>query len=461
MDYSALLNTLQEKSKAIGATTSRERRRKIKRLEQVVYRRRDEIRQAMDSDFGKPKLEVDYTETYVVLAEARHARRNLKSWLAPQPVATPLALFGNRSEIRVESKGVVLIITPWNFPFNLSLIPVISAVAAGNCVVLKPSENTTHSGALLKSIVEEAFPDGDVVVTLGGADDARQLTALPFDHIFFTGSTAVGQKVMQAAANNLTSVTLELGGKSPVFIDKSANLKAAAKSINWGRLMNAGQACVAPDYALVHEANMDRFISLLSTENEKYSANDQRDMARLAHDGQAVKMRQFLDDIEGKCEKILGGELDEKTNTCSPTLVINPTDDALVSRMELFGPILPIYAVKSIDDAIERINEKERPLSIYVFSKSKSNIEKLIASTRAGSTAINQTVVQFNNANLPFGGTGKSGFGRTHGLHGFMEFTNQRSVLKKVLPITTSFLVYPPYSRWKEKVAEVVMRFFG
>jgi aldehyde dehydrogenase (NAD+) len=208
VDYNQLLLDLQEKSKVTGQRTCSERKRMIKALERVVYRRRDEIRKALDQDFGKPQLEVENTETYVVLAEARHARRNLQQWLAPQPAGTPLSLFGNRSEIRLESKGVVLIISPWNFPFNLSLIPVISAIAAGNTVILKPSEHAPYSADLLSSVVQEAFPNGEVVVVKGGVDVSQNLTTLPVDHIFFTGSTEVGHEVMKVAAKNLTSLTL-------------------------------------------------------------------------------------------------------------------------------------------------------------------------------------------------------------------------------------------------------------
>lgn len=458
MDYNQLLLDLQDKSKATGLSSCSERRQKIKRLEKVVYHRRGEIRKAMHDDFGKPRLEVDYTETYVVLAEARHARRNLKSWLTTQPVSTPLSLFGNRSEIRLESKGVVLIISPWNFPFNLSLIPVIGAIAAGNSVILKPSEHATHSADLLGSIIEEAFPDGEVVVVKGGVEVSHNLTALSVDHIFFTGSTSVGHKVMEAAAKNLTSLTLELGGKSPVFVDSSANLKEAARSISWARYFNAGQTCVAPDYALVHEKIAESFISELEKVNELYTPKCQGVMAKIVHDDHLERMTKLIENARGKCERIIGGKINAEDRSCSPTIIINPAEDTCVAKEETFGPILALFTVKSVDEAIEKINSHEKPLSLYIFSKSKKTWEKIIAETRAGSTVINQSVIQFNNSNLPFGGSGKSGFGKTHGYHGFMEFTDQRAIMKKSLPITTSLLVYPPYTKLKEKVAEIVMR---
>ena len=458
MDYNQLLLLLQNKSIATGLSSCIERKRKIRRLEKVVYRRRDEIRQAMHDDFGKPRLEVDYTETYVVLTEARHTRRNLKQWLATQPVSTPLSLFGNRSEIRLESKGVVLIISPWNFPFNLSLIPVISAIAAGNTVILKPSEHTAQSARLLSSIIEEAFPDGEVVVVEGGPNVSQDLIALPVDHIFFTGSTEVGHKVMEAAAKNLTSLTLELGGKSPVFIDKSANINTAAKSISWGRYLNAGQTCVAPDYVLVHEDVAEKFIAAIHEESKKFSTEYQGVMSKIAHSGHLDRIASMIADSQGNCERLIGGEIDFETRVCSPTIVINPAENSLVATEETFGPILTLFTVKNLDEAIENINSREKPLSLYIFSKSRKTQEKIIAETRAGSTVINQTVIHFNNSNLPFGGSGKSGFGKTHGYHGFMEFTDQRAIMKKSLPITSSLLLFPPHTRLKEKVAEIAMR---
>ena len=458
MDYNQLLLLLQKKSIETGSSSCIERKRKIKSLEQVVYKRRNEIRQAMHDDFGKPKLEVDYTETYVVLAEARHARRNLKQWLAAQPVGTPLSLFGNRSEIRLEPKGVVLIISPWNFPFNLSLIPVISAIAAGNSVILKPSEHAIQSARLISSIIKEAFPGGEVLVVEGGPSVSQDLIALPVDHIFFTGSTEVGHKVMEAAAKNLTSLTLELGGKSPVFIDKSANIKTAAKSISWGRYLNAGQTCVAPDYVLVHEDVAEKFITAILEESKKFSAEHQGVMTKIAHSGRLDRMASTIADAQGNCERLLGGDIDFEARVCSPTIVINPAENSLVAKEETFGPILTLFTVKNLDEALEKINSREKPLSLYIFSKSRKTQEKIIAKTRAGSTVINQTVIQFINSNLPFGGSGKSGFGKTHGYHGFMEFTDQRAIMKKSLPITSSLLVFPPYTRLKEKVAEIAMR---
>ena len=382
--------------------------------------------------------------------------------MADQPVKTPLVLLGNRSSIHCESKGVILILSPWNFPFNLSLIPLVSAIAAGNTVLLKPSEFSPASSQLMVEIIHAVFEPHHARVVTGDAELASYLTTVPFDHIFFTGSTNIGAKVMAAAAPNLTPITLELGGKSPVVVDPTASLKAAAKAIVWGRFFNTGQTCVAPDYCLVHASIKDQLVeSLKQTIREYYSSrpDESDDYGAVISERQFEHVHSLLEDARHKgSAEIHGGEVDASRRHISPTLVVNPVEGARLHQEEVFGPILMIQEYQSIEEAAHIINNKSRPLSMYMFSKSKKNIKYIQEHTRSGSFTVNEAIIQFNNPHLPFGGIGASGFGRGHGHAGFLEFTNQRSIMRKTWPINTSFVVYPPYTKFKKRIAEIVLK---
>jgi aldehyde dehydrogenase (NAD+) len=433
---------LQQRNRAaVGSTTAAQRIEKLKRLERAVLDRRGEIRAAMWEDYRKPAAEVDLSEVFPAVGEARHAVRHLRKWMRPQRVSTRLALFGSRSSIVYEPKGVVLVISPWNFPFNLTLSPLISAIAAGNCVILKPSEMTPASTACMKRILADLFEEDEVAVIEGDATVAEALLRKKFDHIFFTGSPAVGKIVMKAAAEHLTSVTLELGGKSPAIVDESANLTEAARRIAWGKFLNCGQICIAPDYALVHESVRDEFVAKLRTSLESHGH-----AARgwLVNDRHAARVKRLIDTaVDGGATVEVGGT--GSGRELAPTVLANVPPDAPVMQEEIFGPILPIVTYRTLDEAFAIINAKEHPLVLYVFSRAKRATREILRRTRAGGTVVNQTLVHFYQLELPFGGVGNSGVGKSHGFHGFEAFSNQRGLLEQKLPYSAIELLYPPY----------------
>jgi len=432
----------QQRNRAtVGATTASERIAKLKRLERAMLARRDEIRAAMWDDYRKPAAEVDLSEIYPVVSEARHAIRHLRSWLKPRRVSTRLALAGSRSSIVYEPKGVVLIIAPWNFPFNLTLGPLVSAIAAGNCVMLKPSEMTPASTACMKRILGDLFDENEVAVVEGDAGVAEALLKKQFDHIFFTGSPAVGRIVMKAAAEHLTSVTLELGGKSPAIVDATANVAEAAKKIAWGKFFNCGQICIAPDYALVHESVKDEFLDKLRASVAGFG-----DASRgwIVNDRHAARVKRLIDGaVAGGATAVTGGIVSGRE--VAPTILTNVAPDAAVMQEEIFGPVLPVLTYRTLDEAFDVINAREHPLVLYIFSRAREVARQIIGRTRAGGTAINHTLIHFYQLDLPFGGVGNSGVGKSHGFAGFEAFTNPRGILDQRLPFSAIELLYPPY----------------
>ncbi|HKR65940.1 MAG TPA: aldehyde dehydrogenase family protein [Thermoanaerobaculia bacterium] len=447
---------LQQRNRAaVGATSASQRIEKLRRLERAVLARRDEIRAAMWDDYRKPAAEVDLSEIYPVVSEARHAVRHLRSWMEPRRVGTRLALLGSRSTIVHEPKGVVLILAPWNFPFNLTLGPLVSAIAAGNCVILKPSELTPASTACLRRIVGDLFDESEVAVVEGDASVAESLLRKKFDHIFFTGSPAVGRLVMKAAAEHLTSVTLELGGKSPVIVDRTANLDEAAKKIAWGKFFNCGQVCIAPDYLLVDESIQRDFLTRL-----RAAVDSLGDASRgiLVNDRHATRVRRLLDSaVAHGAEVIAGGTRDGRE--LAPTILANVSPDAAVMQEEIFGPLLPVIPYRTRDEAYAIIDAREKPLVLYAFSRDRDVIREILARTRAGGTVFNHTLIHFYQLELPFGGVGHSGFGKSHGFYGFEAFSNARGVLDQRLRFSAIELLYPPYfGKLKEKLIDFTVR---
>jgi aldehyde dehydrogenase (NAD+) len=458
--------TLQQKNVfSISNTTADQRIKKLKRIKDWILTKREGIHKAVYNDFRKPAAEVDLTEIYVVTSEIKHAVRHLKKWMKPRKVRRTLATITTKAWIRYEPKGVVLIISPWNFPINLTLGPMVSAIAAGNCIMLKPSEFTPHTLALIKELLTELFDENEVAIIEGEADVATELLYKPFNHIFFTGSSRVGKIVMKAAAEHLTSVTLELGGKSPVVIDETANIKDAAVKIAAAKFMNKGQACVSPDYIWVHNKNYQKFIDELKkqitrvygeTEAERLSSTSYPRIISDHHHERLVKMLDNSVSCGAKIE--IGGEVLPSDKYISPTVLSNVSLDSPVMAEEIFGPILPILSFDSLEETIEMINSKEKPLAIYIFSKNKKNTEFILSNTSTGGSCINDVALHFLHLNLPFGGINNSGHGNSHGYFGFKAFSHERAVLKHYF-FSPLKLLYPPYTKPVQKLIEWTVKY--
>lgn len=450
----------------ISQTSAKERIAKLVKLENWIINNKQAIRGAIYQDFRKPAVDVDLTEIFTALSEIRHAIKHLKRWMKPRRVRRTMALITTRSWIQYEPRGVVLIIAPWNYPFNLIITPLISAIAAGNCVILKPSELAIHTSNLIANLVEELFAANEITVVEGEKNVAIDLLKKPFDHIFFTGSTTVAKSVMAAASKNLSSITLELGGKSPVIIDETANLIDAAQKIVWGKFMNCGQTCLAPDYLLVNESVLPKFVSKLKHYIKKFYGTESSawqtcpDYARIINNQHFQRLSAVLDETVQAGAKIeIGGDLNEVEKYIPPTVLINVKEDSAIMEEEIFGPILPILTYTEIDEAINLIRRKPKPLALYIFSKNQQNIDRTLKETSSGGACINDTVIHFSQTNLPFGGVNDSGTGRTHGFFGFKTFSNEKAVVKhnRFSPLK---LMYPPYTKRVQKMVDLIIKYF-
>ncbi len=448
---------------AIARSTARERKEKLKRLGKAVLAHRQEIRDALYSDFRKNPSEVDLTEILPVTSEIKHTVRHLSKWTRPHRVKTPLMLLGTRSYIHYEPKGVVLIIAPWNFPITLTFGPLVTALAAGNTVVIKPSEHTPHASALTRKIIESVFDESEVAVIEGGVETSTALLSQPFNHIFFTGAPAIGKVVMEAAAKHLCSVTLELGGKSPTIVDETANLDVAAKRIAWAKFTNNGQICIAPDYLFVHESKKEEFLEKLKKNIEDFYGLDARrsdSYARIVNHRHYQRLSKYLEDAKQRGATLAyGGGTEGSEDYIEPTVLtdVDPRSDLMTE--EIFGPMLPVYGYSSLDEPIEMINSKEKPLALYIYSKNKRNIDQIISSTRAGGTCINHNAIHFFNSDLPFGGSNNSGIGKGHGFFGFEAFSNARGVLKQWLPLSGIDLMTAPFTKFKQLLIDLSIKY--
>jgi aldehyde dehydrogenase (NAD+) len=463
-DIRRIFELQKARAPEVGAAPLIERKRKLHRLHDAVLRRRAEIHKALADDLGKSLEETDLSEIYVALAESRHAIRHLRGW-ARRRVPTPLPLFGSRSEVRYEPKGVVLIVAPWNFPFNLTMGPLVSAIAAGNCAIVKPSEFAPATARCVGSIVGELFDESEVAVVEGGVDVAQTLFTMPFDHIFFTGSTKVGRLVMRAAAENLTPVTLELGGKSPAIVDETANLDEAAKKIAWGKFINNGQTCIAPDYVLVQSTVEKEFTRKLLGQVDRIWGDSShvrtsRDYGRIVDERHHARVRQQVEAaVAGGAEVLTGGEHDASERFFSPTVIRGVAAGSALATEEIFGPVLPIRPFDSLQDAIAEVNSLECPLVLYLFSGSRENTETVLGATRAGDTLVNDTLIHYFQHYLPFGGVGASGMGKGHGEAGFQTFSNARGVMRQRTRWSAMQFLYPPYSNLKRRLIELTIRY--
>jgi aldehyde dehydrogenase (NAD+) len=431
-------------------TEIKERKELLKKLLHVILKHEDAIIKALYDDFKKPAFEAVLTETNYVISDLKETINNIDSWAKPKKVWPTIINFPSLDYIYSEPYGNVLILAPWNYPFQLALCPLVAAVAAGNKVTLKPSELTPHTATIISKIISEAFAIQDVVVITGDASVAGALLKKRWDYIFFTGSVPVGKIVAKAAAENLTPVTLELGGKSPCIVDETANLELSAKRIVWGKIINAGQTCVAPDYILVHHKVKHVFVKFLIQEIQNAlgsNAEESPDYARIINLKNWERQLNLLEN-----QKIIyGGQSNKDALYLSPTLLDEPKMDSLVMQEEIFGPILPIISYKSPADIENVILSFEKPLSLYLFSENKSFIDTILQKYSFGGGCINDTVVHLVNNRLPFGGVGNSGMGAYHGKKTFDIFSHKKSIVKRGTWLDLP-LRYAPY---KDKLKNV------
>jgi aldehyde dehydrogenase (NAD+) len=446
-------------------STAAERRRKLEQLLEAILERKDAILDAAHRDLRKHPTETNLTEVLPLVGEVKHAIAKLKRWMKPHRISPTLATLGTTSRVVYQPKGRCLIISPWNYPLSLALGPLVSAVAAGNTVILKPSEFTPHTNRVVKDIIGAVFLQDEVAVVEGDAQAATHLLSRAFDHIFFTGSPAVGKKVMAAAAHNLTSVTLELGGKSPVIVDDSADLRNAAEHVIWGKTVNAGQTCIAPDYAYVHRDVVDKFVALCrNTIAARFGKSDadiksSPDFPRMIHRRHAERVAALIDEaVRGGSQIACGGASDADARYVAPTLLRGVPADARIRSEEIFGPVLPILTFDSLDAVIAEINAAPKPLAIYAWTRSRRTAEALQTNTSSGSLCVNLCLQQFAQHNLPFGGVNTSGIGNAHGFFGFKAFSHERAVMSAG-PLSALKLLFPPYDAGKRRLSELLIKY--
>lgn len=430
----------------------RERKARVKLLMSAVSDFEQELLDALKTDLDKHEAEATLQEIYPLKKEAQYTISNLDRWMGKRYASTPLALFGTRHYVKAEPKGHVLIISPWNYPVMLTLRPLIGAIAAGNSVVVKPSEHTPTVSGVIKKLLESIFTEDIVKVELGGAEVAAKLTASHFNHINFTGGTSVGRLVMKSAAEHLCSVTLELGGKSPTIIDKSANLKNAALKISWGKYMNAGQVCIAPDHLLIEKSIETEFTTaLLNRITTMYGENpiDSPDLGKIINATHYNRILRLIKDAteKGATLHVPGGvlEMGAEKSKISPCILTGCTLDMAIMQEEIFGPVLPVLTWETREEAVAIILRNPYPLALYIFSSKSKNIDWFIDNTQSGSTAINEVVIQVANSDLPFGGIQSSGMGRSGGQEAFDSFSNLRSFVVQTLPFSFLSLALPPF----------------
>lgn len=425
------------KALRLRSSTAEDRIAKIRKLRDAVISHTEDWYSAAHADFKKPQGEVDLAEILPVCVEANDAIRNLKKWMKPTRVWPTMLTLGMRSYVQYSPRGRCLIIGPFNYPVNLTLGPLVSAIAAGNTAILKPSELTPNLSALICKIVREVFTEDEVAIFEGEADVSQALLELPFDHIFFTGSPLIGKYVMAAAAKNLTSVTLELGGKSPTIIDETADLKLAATNVMWAKFANSGQTCIAPDYVFVHESVKDAWVDCCRDQLKKaYGTTlaEQKESPHLAHIVNArhtARIKALLDDANAHgARALVGGGVNEEDCFIQPTLLDQVSDKSRIMEEEIFGPLLPVIGYRDIDKVIALINEGQKPLALYVYSRNNANIDKVLTNTVSGGACVNHALMQFLHGNLPFGGINNSGIGNAHGHYGFKAFSHERGVVR-------------------------------
>jgi coniferyl-aldehyde dehydrogenase len=433
----------------------------LARLRRAFRARLAEFAAAMDADFGRrSRHESLLSDGMTVLKEIDHLRAHLRAWMRPQRAAADWLFFPARTEVRIQPLGVVGVIAPWNYPVSLALMPLAAAIAAGNHVILKPSEHTPRTAELLRALLAEVFPPDRVATVLGGPELASAFAALPFDHLFFTGSTAIGRKVMAAAAQHLVPVTLELGGKSPAIVAPGYPLATAVDRIAAGKFLNAGQTCIAPDYVLLPSAAIAPFVAGM----KKYISQRYGDVVAspdytsIVNAGQYARLAAYLDQARAAGAEVI--ELaagDPGRRILPPTLVLGAREDLALMQEEIFGPILPLVVADSVEAAIDYVAARPRPLALYHFDHDRARTERVLRGIVAGGVSVNDTVLHFAQSELPFGGVGPSGMGQYHGREGFLTFSKQQPVLYQAR-WTTMKLLRPPYRRLADRLVRFLTR---
>lgn len=459
----------------VAKTTAKERIAKLKALRKAIIARQQEFYDAVWEDFHKPKTEAWMTEVYPAISEIDYAIKHLRKWMFDKPGSWSWMFPLNRSVSHFEPKGRVLIMAPWNYPFLLFLSPIAAAIAAGNVVIAKPSHKTPRVSAVLEALIADVFEKDEVAVVQGaGAELGDKLLALPFDHVFFTGSPKVGAHVAELAAKIHAGVTLELGGKSPAFILEDARIADAARKIAWGKCLNAGQTCIAPDYVLCPRSLVTELAAAIADNIKKmYGDTDEtrkecENFVRIV-EPHAVERHKalMLDAVTKGATAVIGGAefCDANARYTPATVLTGVTPEMDIMQSEIFGPILPIIAYDSLDEAIQFVQSRPKPLALYIFGKSKRDIDRVLRETTSGSTCVNHCILQIENLSVPFGGVGMSGTGNYHGIYGFKTFSHERNVMHQGAFDPLSFL-YPPYHKagdkgWRAKIQQIAKKILG
>ena len=426
------------------------RLQQLRQLQQLLTDHEDSFLQALKSDLGKSNAEGWLTELGYLHSDIKHTMKHLGQWMKPKSVSQPLLAWPGRSQLYPEPLGVVLIIGAWNYPLQLLLSPLVAALAAGNCALVKPSELAPKTAELLERLLPDYLAAEAIQVMNGGADVAQELLSLRFDHIMYTGGGRVGRIVMKAAAEHLTPVTLELGGKSPAVVLADADIDVTARRIAWGKWLNAGQTCIAPDYVLVDESVHDELLNALKKAIQQFFGADPQlaeDYGRIVNQGHFERLVNYLKD--GKIA--FGGEYEPQERYIEPTVLTQVNSDSPLMQEEIFGPLLPLIKIKNLSEAVSFIRAREKPLALYGFSKSQRQLQQLTQQTHAGNQCNNDTLMFMLNPKLPFGGVGPSGMGRYHGKFGFDTFSHLKSVMSRPFKLDPDFR-YPPYTSFKQKL---------
>ncbi len=445
----------------IPSRSSRDER--LRKLDAMVEAHADRFCDLISRDFGhRPAMVSQVGDVVMVRSAVRYARKHLKAWMKTRRVATSVAIMPGSCRIIRQPLGVVGIIGAWNYPLQLTLAPLVGALAAGNRAMLKPSELTPLFAEALKQAVAATFSEDEVTVVTGGPETGRAFAALPFDHLIFTGSTRTGRLVAEAAAKNLTPVTLELGGKSPVIVDASADLAAAADRVAFGKLFNAGQSCIAPDYALVPRPMMESFVAAIRTavtrQYPTIAANP--DCTTIINDSHFARVTELVDDAKRRGSRVIviGSADGGDARLIAPTLLLDVTDEMAVMQEEIFGPVLPILPYDTIEDAIGFVNARDRPLSLYWFGTDEAHRDKVLTETIAGGVSVNDTMMHVVQEGLPFGGVGPSGMGHYHGEYGFRQLSKEKPVFYQSRRLSSAAMLNPPYTGFTRRMVKILSK---